>query len=80
MVYRTWLAESADVNRDWLAVEYQYFLGATLPHRGVTRRLQTTWIAAALGETPVPEDMAINMVIDGMIAGDAELDEWIGGD
>jgi len=77
VVYRTWLQRPADVNKDWLGVNYQYFLGVTMPDGGQTRRLQTTWIAASLGDTPVPEDMALNMVIDGMSGTDETLEAYL---
>jgi len=80
VVYRTWLRRPADVNVDWLAVNYQYFVGVNMPHNGKTRRLQTTWIAASLGDTPVPEDMALNMVVDGMVGSDETLNEWLTGE
>jgi hypothetical protein len=79
VIYRTWLRKEADVNKDWLSVHYQYFLGVNMPYKGKTRRLQTTWIAASLGDTPVPEDMALNMVIDGMIATDDTLTGYLNG-
>ena len=80
IVYRTFLRDAAEVNKDWLAVNYQYFLGVTMPRSGRTRRLQTTWIAASLGDTPVPEDMALNMVIDSMVNADATLETYLSGE
>lgn len=80
IVYRTWLRDAADVNKDWLGVNYQYFLGVTMPRGDRTRRLQTTWIAASLGDTPVPEDMALNMVIDGMAGTDETLEGYLLGE
>lgn len=80
VVYRTWLRRPADVNVNWLDVNYQYFVGVNMPHKGKTRRLQTTWIAASLGDTPVPEDMALNMVVDGMVGSDETLNDYLTGD
>ena len=77
MVQRTWLRRPADVSRDWIAVPAQFFLSVNLPHEGKTRRLQTTWIAAELGDTPVPEATALNMVIDSMVSSDEQLSEWM---
>jgi hypothetical protein len=77
MVQRTWLRRPAEVSVDWLGVPAQFFLSVNLPHNGKTRRLQTTWIAAELGDTPVPESTALNMVIDSMISGDEELADWV---
>ncbi len=77
MVQRTWLRRPAEVSKDWIAVPAQFFLSVNLPRNGKTVRLQTTWIAAELGDTPVPESTALNMVIDSMISGDEELAAWI---
>ena len=77
LVQRTWLRKPAEVSKDWVAVPAQFFLSVNLPHKGDTLRLQTTWIAAELGDTPVPEATALNMVIDSMITGDEELAEWV---
>ena len=77
MVQRTWLRKPAEVSQDWVAVPAQFFLSVNLPQGGRTLRLQTTWIAAELGDTPVPEATALNMVIDSMVSGDEELAEWI---
>ena len=77
MVQRTWLRKPAEVSKDWVAVPAQFFLSVNLPDNGRTLRLQTTWIAAELGDTPVPEATALNMVIDSMVSGDEELAEWI---
>lgn len=77
MVQRTWLRRPADVSKDWVAVPAQFFLSVNLPHNGRTRRLQTTWIAAELGDSPVPEATALNMVIDSMVGSDEHLAEWM---
>jgi len=77
MVQRTWLRRPADVSKDWVSVPAQFFLSVNIPRDGKTLRLQTTWIAAELGDTPVPEATALNMVIDSMISGDEELAEWV---
>lgn len=77
MVQRTWLRRPADVSKDWVAVPAQFFLSVNLPHNGRTRRLQTTWIAAELGDSPVPEATALNMVIDSMVGSDEKLAEWM---
>ncbi|MBO84171.1 MAG: hypothetical protein CL927_02335 [Deltaproteobacteria bacterium] len=77
MVQRTWLRRPAEVSKDWVAVPAQFFLSVNLPQRGKTRRLQTTWIAAELGDTPVPEATALNMVIDSMVSSDEKLSEWM---
>jgi hypothetical protein len=80
VVYRTWLRKPADVSADWLGVNYQYFVGVNMPHNGKTRRLQTTWISASLGDTPVPEATALNMVVDAMANTDETLSSYLAGD
>jgi hypothetical protein len=79
MVQRTWLRRPAEVSVDWMSVPAQYFLSVNIPDGSGTRRLQATWIEARLGDTPVPEDMALKMVNDSMIQSDAELEAWLSG-
>ncbi len=77
LVQRTWLERPADVSVDWMGVPAQYFVSVNIPRAsGRSLRLQSTWIAAELGDTPVPEATALNMVIDSMRAGDEELAAW----
>jgi hypothetical protein len=80
VVYRTWLRAPADVSADWLGVNYQYFVGVNMPHKGKVRRLQTTWIAADLGDSPAPETQALNMVVDAMAGTDDTLTDYLNGD
>ncbi len=77
MVQRTWLRKPAEVSADWLSVPAQFFISVNFPQNGATLRLQTTWIAAELGDSPIPEATALNMVIDSMVTGDEELTEWM---
>ncbi len=78
LVQRTWLERPAEVSVDWIGVSAQYFLSVNIPRaNGKTLRLQGTWIAAELGDTPVPEATALNMVIDSMRTGDEELAAWV---
>jgi hypothetical protein len=78
LVQRTWLEKPAEVSADWISVPAQYFVSVNIPRpNGKTTRLQATWIAAELGDTPVPEATALNMVVDSMRAGDEELAAWV---
>lgn len=78
MVQRTWLIKPVEFSQDWLAVPSQFFLSVNIPMaNGHTRRLQATWIDARLGDTPVPEATALDMVIDSMIESDIEVQAWL---
>ena len=78
LVQRTWLEKPAEVSADWISVPAQYFVSVNIPRsNGKTMRLQSTWIAAELGDTPVPEATALNMVVDSMRKGDEELAAWV---
>lgn len=77
IVQRTWLTGPADINVDWLSVDYQYFLAVTMPYNGMSRRLQATWIGASLGDAPIPENVALKMVVNSMIQADEDLAAWL---
>ena len=75
---RTWLDEEATVSFDWLGVPEQYYLVVTMPLDGKNVRVLATWIVAELGDdATVPEDMALNLVIDSLVNGEVKLEEYI---
>ena len=78
-VYRTWMTQPAVVSLDFLHIPEQFYLGVNMPHQtsGHTLRLLATWIVAEIGETEVPENLALNMVIDSLITSNEEVDAWI---
>jgi MYXO-CTERM domain-containing protein len=78
MLQRTWLSQPADSSLDWLNINAQYFMAVNLPQKdGSTHRLQAMWVVAQLGDAAVPEDMALDLVIDSMQGEDARLDTWL---
>lgn len=78
MIQRTWLREPAEVSLDFLEVDQQYYLCAFLPQEGGgTRSVLVTWIVAKMTGDSVPEDMALNLVIDSMAKLAADLDTWV---
>jgi hypothetical protein len=75
-VYRTYMTEPAEVSLDFLHIPEQFYLGVNMPHQTAshTLRLLATWIVAEIGESDVPESLALNMVIDSLITSN---DTWI---
>jgi hypothetical protein len=71
---RTWLLDPIDV----LGVQTvsQYYLAATLPHRGGAERLQAVWIDIETS-LPIPEATALQQAIDSMQTTDAQLEDWL---
>jgi hypothetical protein len=66
-IYRNWTRWTPDISVDWLKVEQQYFLSATLPKKdGTSRRIEAMWLQAELLNASIPEAMALNMTIDTM--------------
>jgi hypothetical protein len=77
LMHRTYLKGPAEVSLDWLAVDAQFFLSIVLPVKGGARRLQATWISASMGDKSVPEDMALQLVIDSMRDQQQRMDDWV---
>jgi hypothetical protein len=77
MVQRTWLIKPAEVSANWLSVPAQYFLSVNIPKNGGTRRLQATWILAEMGDSPVPEATALNLVVGSMQDSDEALNAYM---
>ncbi len=74
---RTWLDEEATVSFDWLGVPEQYYLVVTMPFDGNNVRVLATWMIAEMGEdATVPEDMALNLVIDSLVSSEEKLDTY----
>ncbi len=74
---RTWLDQPAEVSLDWLGVPEQYFMVVNMPFQGQTVRIVATWIVAEVGDSSVPENMALDMVIDSLISSEATLASYI---
>ncbi|MFT4978883.1 MAG: hypothetical protein ACI8S6_004793, partial [Myxococcota bacterium] len=77
-VYRTWMTSKPEVSFDFLDISDQFYLGANIPlGDDHTLRLLASWVVAEIGESDVPEDFALNLVIDSLIGSNTELDVWI---
>ena len=74
---RTWLDEPAEVSLDWLGVPEQYFMVVNMPLGDQSVRVVATWIVAEIGDSSVPENMALDMVIDSLIGSEAQLATYI---
>ena len=76
-LHRTWLVEEAWVSLAGVAVNDQFYFGATLPWDKGALRLGTTWIAAEIFSGSVPEKTALNLMISSMQAEGENLDEYL---
>lgn len=76
-VYRTWLQQPAEVNWDWLDVQAQFFVSATIPWEGGTARLQATWAVTEFGGGHVPEATALNKAIQAMQETDEDVQLYL---
>ena len=74
---RTWLDEPAEVSLDWLGVPEQYFMVVNMPLGDHSVRVVATWIVAEIGDSSVPENMALDMVIDSLIGSEEQLASYI---
>jgi len=67
MVQRSWLTRPSDVEWDNFELHDQYYLNLLLPYGdGGTLTLQSMWVDATLGDSSVPEAMALNLVVSQM--------------
>lgn len=79
-IYRNWTRWTPNISVDWLQVEQQYYLSATLPKKdGTTRRIEAMWLQAELVNTSIPEAMALNMTIDTMAKTGGFLEAYMSG-
>ncbi|MDP2312338.1 MAG: hypothetical protein Q8P41_05490 [Pseudomonadota bacterium] len=75
-VERTWLREAAVVTSTFIEVDQQYYLRVVLPDGEGTRSIQATWVVARLvGD--MPENAALNLLIDSMSKQAVKLDEYV---
>ena len=67
LVQRSWLTRPSEVEWDSFELNDQYYLNVLLPYgAGGTLTLQSMWVDATLGDSSVPEAMALNLVVDQM--------------
>jgi len=76
-VYRNWSRWPPDINVGWLSVDQQYYMAVSFPKAdGTTRRVESMWVKAELGNADVPEGMALNMTIDTMLGTGPKLEAY----
>lgn len=71
MLQRWWIVEPIDFNVSFLAVDQQYYAWIFLPAAEGSVSVQAVWIAATLTGAPVPETVALDLVVSNM-SGTAE--------
>ncbi len=73
---RTWLRDPAEVTSTFIEVEQQYYLRMILPDGSGSRSIQATWVVARLvGD--MPENAALNLLIDNMAKQAVKLDTYM---
>ncbi|MES2640338.1 MAG: hypothetical protein V4850_12670 [Myxococcota bacterium] len=73
---RTWLRDPAVVTSTFVEVDQQYYLRVVLPDGEGSRSIQSTWVVARLvGD--MPENAALNLLINSMAKQAETLDEFI---
>ncbi len=78
MVQRSWLLRPSEVEWESFELNDQYYLNVLLPYGdGGTLTLQAMWVDAVLGDSSVPEAMALNLVIDQMQDVYVELETFL---
>ena len=77
LVERSWMHTPATVSLDILDVKQQFYLWMFLPTSTGSISVQATWIVATLSSAAVPEDVALNLVINSMSATADALDAFV---
>jgi len=77
LAHRTYLTGPAEVNVDWIQVREQYYLDIVMPREDGALKLQATWFVAEVGDAPLPENMALQLVIGSMQDSGSKIDDWI---
>jgi hypothetical protein len=77
ILYRTWMSEPAVSNLSWIDVNQQYGVATNFSSDVGTRKLEAGWIDMALGDIELPEDFALNMVVDSIVESGAKLEAYM---
>ena len=63
MLQRDWLVENPQMSVPWITIHGQYSLSALIPFEGKTLRLDSLWAVITLGDSPVPEDLGVQLLV-----------------
>lgn len=76
-LHRAWLIDKAEASVDWVDIKEQIYIGVTLPWKGGSLRLGTTWISADILDGVISETTILNTMIGSMQNEGEALDEYI---
>jgi len=77
-VQRSWLARPMKATPDWVNVDEQFYLSASIPwDNGGSVRMQAVWAITEFGNTPVPESIALDMAIKQMKEDAETCEDWL---
>ena len=78
LLHRTWL-QSAEISGTFssLSINEQIYVGITMPWQKGSLRLGTTWIAVDLNGVEVPENLALDIMVDSMRSEGENLDDYL---
>ena len=79
ILYRTWMSQPAVSNLGWIDVNQQYGVSTTFSSENGTRKLEAGWIDMALGDIELPEDFALNLVVDTIVESGEKLEAYMDG-
>jgi len=77
LIQRSWMHTPATVSLDILDVKQQFYLWMFLPTETGSLSVQATWMVATISDGSVPEDLALNLVIDSMSNTAQTLDDFV---
>lgn len=77
LVQRSWLHTPAEVNLDFLKLHEQYYMWVLVPTEEGAQSVQATWVVAEIVGAEVPENLALNLVVDSMKTDAETLDAFV---
>ncbi|MBM76801.1 MAG: hypothetical protein CMK59_15450 [Proteobacteria bacterium] len=63
LLQRDWLIQKPEMNVPWITIHGQYSLSALIPFGEQTLRLDSLWAVITLGDTAVPKDVGIQLLV-----------------
>jgi hypothetical protein len=79
ILYRLWMSQPAQSSMDWINVSQQYGMATTFSTETGVYKLEAGWVDMALGDIEVPEDLALNIVIDSIVDSGDKVQDYMDG-
>ena len=79
VLYRSWMTQPANASFSWVDVDQQYGVSTVFSVDAGMRKLEGYWVDMAESDIELPEDFALNLVVDSIIASGTKLQAYMDG-